>query len=195
MKNGEKGIEYYFNNSKIIDIVLLDVMLPGIDGFTVLEEIRGYSKVPIIMLTARESEQDQLQGLNNGADHYITKPFLMKVLLAHMDKLVGNDKKNDPGTIVKGALRIEKNYRKVYLDDNYVETTPKEFDLLVYFAENENIVVTRDNILNKVWGYEYTGDMRTVDTLIKQLRKKLTHKHPYITSIYGVGYRFEIIEE
>lgn len=191
-ENGEKAIDTFLENSKIIDIILLDVMLPDIDGFQILKEIRSYSEVPIIMLTARESEEDQLEGLNNGADNYITKPFIMTVLLAHMEKLLGKKEVKGPGEIEKGALRLERNYRKAYLDNEYMETTPKEFDLLVHFAENENIVMTRESILNAVWGYEYEGDMRTVDTLIKQLRKKMTARHPYIGSVYGVGYRFEV---
>ncbi len=196
-ENGEKAIDTFFDNSKAIDIILLDVMLPDIDGFQVLKEIRSYSNTPIIMLTARESEADQLEGLNNGADNYITKPFIMTVLLAHMEKLIGKQEIKGPDAVEKGALRLERNYRKAYLDGKYMETTPKEFDLLVHFAENENIVMTRESILNSVWGYEYDGDMRTVDTLIKQLRKKMTSSHPYIASVYGVGYRFEVkdIEE
>lgn len=191
-QTGEEAIELFFSNSKMIDIILLDVMLPGMDGFQVLKEIREYSNIPIIMLTARESEEDQLAGLNNGADNYITKPFLMKVLLAHMEKLLGKRQDKGPDAIEKGVLRLERNYRKAYLNGEFMETTPKEFDLLVHFAENENVVMTRESILNAVWGYEYNGDMRTVDTLIKQLRKKMTDKYPYIVSIYGVGYRFEV---
>lgn len=192
--NGNDGIDLFFQNSKKIDIILLDGMLPDIDGIEVLKTIREYSQVPIIMLTARESEEDQLEGLNSGANNYITKPFLMTVLLAHMEKLIGKDEEKGPNAIERGALRLEKNYRKAYIDGRYFETTPKEFELLVYFAENENIVVSREKILNAVWGFEYDGDIRTVDTLIKQLRKKMTDKHPYIQSIYGVGYRFEVIE-
>lgn len=191
-ENGEKGIELYFDNSKAIDIILLDVMLPGMDGFQVLKEIREYSQVPIIMLTAREAEEDQLNGLNNGADNYITKPFLMKVLLAHMDNLIGKKGDKGPDAIEKGVLRLERSYRKAYLNGEFMETTPKEFDLLVHFVENENVVMSRESILNAVWGFEYDGDMRTVDTLIKQIRKKMTDNYPYIVSVYGVGYRFEV---
>ncbi len=194
-ENGETGIDLFFEYSKKIDIILLDGMLPDIDGIQVLKEIRKHSQLPIIMLTARESEEDQLEGLNGGADNYITKPFLMKVLLAHMDKLIDRNDQKGPNAIERGALRLEKNYRKAYLDDEYFETTPKEFELLVYFAENENIVVSRERILNAVWGFEYDGDIRTVDTLVKQLRKKMTDDHPYIQSVYGVGYRFEVKEK
>lgn len=194
-ERGEDAIELYFENSKKIDIILLDGMLPDIDGIQVLKEIRTHSDVPIIMLTARESEEDQLNGLNSGADNYITKPFLMKVLLAHMEKLIGAAKEKGPDAIERGALKLEKNYRKAYIDGTFFETTPKEFELLVYFAENENIVVSREKILNAVWGFEYDGDIRTVDTLIKQLRKKMTDQYPYIQSVYGVGYRFEVKED
>ncbi len=192
--NGNEGIDLFFQNSKKIDIILLDGMLPDIDGIQVLKTIREYSQVPIIMLTARESEEDQLEGLNSGANNYITKPFLMTVLLAHMEKLIGTNEEKGPNAVERGALRLEKNYRRAFIDGKFFETTPKEFELLVYFAENENIVVSREKILNAVWGFEYEGDIRTVDTLIKQLRKKLTDKHPYIQSIYGVGYRFEVNE-
>ena len=191
-ENGNKGIDLFFENSKKIDIVLLDGMLPDIDGIQVLKEIRKHSDVPIIMLTAREAEEDQLEGLNCGADNYITKPFLMTVLLAHMDKLIERNIQKGPNALERGALRLEKNYRKAYLNNEFFETTPKEFELLVYFAENENIVVSRERILDAVWGFEYDGDMRTVDTLVKQLRKKMTEEHPYIQSVYGVGYRFEV---
>ena len=191
-ENGTVGLKLFYENSKNLDIVLLDGMLPGIDGVDVLKEIREHSQVPVIMLTARESEEDQLNGLNNGADNYITKPFLMKVLLVHMDKLIQRNGNEDTNVIEKGALKLEKQFRKAYINGEFVDTTPKEFDLLVYMCENEKVVLKRENILDAVWGFDYDGDMRTVDTLVKQLRKKMTDKYPYITSVYGVGYRFEV---
>lgn len=191
-ENGKVGLKLFYENSKNLDIVLLDGMLPDIDGMDVLKEIREHSQVPVIMLTARESEEDQLNGLNNGADNYITKPFLMKVLLVHMDKLIQRNGNEDTDVIEKGALKLEKQFRKVYINGEFVDTTPKEFDLLVYMCENEKVVLKRENILDAVWGFDYDGDMRTVDTLVKQLRKKMTDKYPYITSVYGVGYRFEV---
>lgn len=191
-ENGKVGLKLFYENSKNLDIVLLDGMLPDIDGVDVLKEIREHSQVPVIMLTARESEEDQLNGLNNGADNYITKPFLMKVLLVHMDKLIQRNGNEDTDVIEKGALKLEKQFRKAYINDEFVDTTPKEFDLLVYMCENEKVVLKRENILDAVWGFDYDGDMRTVDTLVKQLRKKMTDKYPYITSVYGVGYRFEV---
>lgn len=191
-ENGKVGLKLFYENSKNLDIVLLDGMLPDIDGVDVLKEIREHSQVPVIMLTARESEEDQLNGLNNGADNYITKPFLMKVLLVHMDKLIQRNGNEDTDVIEKGALKLEKQFRKAYINGEFVDTTPREFDLLVYMCENEKVVLKRENILDAVWGFDYDGDMRTVDTLVKQLRKKMTDKYPYITSVYGVGYRFEV---
>lgn len=191
-ENGKVGLKLFYENSKNLDIVLLDGMLPDIDGVDVLKEIREHSQVPVIMLTARESEEDQLNGLNNGADNYITKPFLMKVLLVHMDKLIQRNGNEDTDVIEKGALKLEKQFRKAYINGEFVDTTPKEFDLLEYMCENEKVVLKRENILDAVWGFDYDGDMRTVDTLVKQLRKKMTDKYPYITSVYGVGYRFEV---
>ena len=191
-ENGKVGLKLFYENSKNLDIVLLDGMLPDIDGVDVLKEIREHSQVPVIMLTARESEEDQLNGLNNGADNYITKPFLMKVLLVHMDKLIQRNGNEDTDVIEKGALKLEKQFRNAYINGEFVDTTPKEFDLLVYMCENEKVVLKRENILDAVWGFDYDGDMRTVDTLVKQLRKKMTDKYPYITSVYGVGYRFEV---
>lgn len=191
-ENGKVGLKLFYENSKNLDIVLLDGMLPDIDGVDVLKEIREHSQVPVIMLTARESEEDQLNGLNNGADNYITKPFLMKVLLVHMDKLIQRNGNEDTDVIEKGALKLEKQFRKAYINGEFVDTTPKEFDLLVYMCENEKVVLKRENILDAVWGFDYDGDVRTVDTIVKQLRKKMTDKYPYITSVYGVGYRFEV---
>lgn len=191
-ENGKVGLKLFYENSKNLDIVLLDGMLPDIDGVDVLKEIREHSQVPVIMLTARESEEDQLNGLNNGADNYITKPFLMKVLLVHMDKLIQRNGNEDTDVVEKGALKLEKQFRKAYINGEFVDTTPKEFDLLVYMCENEKVVLKRENILDAVWGFDYDGDMRTVDTLVKQLRKKMTDKYPYITSVYGVGYKFEV---
>lgn len=191
-EDGQQALDIYFANNQKIDLILLDGMLPKVDGYDVLKQIREYSSVPIIMLTARESEEEQLKGLENGADNYITKPFLLKVLKAHMEVLLkrSNGRKSDK--IQKGKIQIEKEFRKVYLDGELLVTTPKEYDLLLYFIENENIVLSREAILNAVWGFDYDGDIRTIDTLVKQLRKKMTEKAPYIQSIYGVGYRFEV---
>lgn len=192
--DGQEALDLYFSNNHKIDLILLDGMLPKVDGFEVLKAIREYSAVPIIMLTAREAEEDQLTGLENGADNYITKPFLLRVLKAHIEVLLKRVGAS-PDEIQKGALRIETEYRKAYLKEELLNTTPKEFDLLVYFIQNESVVLSREAILDAVWGYDYDGGIRTVDTVVKQLRKKMTEQYPYIQSIYGVGYRFEVTDD
>lgn len=191
--DGQQALDLYFANNHRIDLILLDGMLPKVDGLQVLKHIREYSSVPIIMLTARESEEDQLTGLENGADNYITKPFLLRVLKAHIEVLL---RRLNPvsSEVVKGALRIEPDSRYAYLNGKLLNTTPKEFDLLLYFIQNENMVLTRETILDAVWGFDYDGGIRTVDTVVKQLRRKMTDQYPYIQSIYGVGYRFEVKE-
>ncbi|MDO4454181.1 MAG: response regulator transcription factor [Eubacteriales bacterium] len=191
-RDGQEALDIYFSNNQKIDLILLDGMLPKVDGYDVLKQIREYSDVPIIMLTARESEEEQLEGLENGADNYITKPFLLKVLRAHMEALLRRNNRKRGEKIERGKIQIEKEYRKVYLDGELLVMTPKEYDLLLYFIENENIVLSRESILNAVWGFDYSGDIRTVDTVVKQLRKKMTERAPYIQSVYGVGYRFEV---
>ena len=191
-RDGQEALDIYFSNNQKIDLILLDGMLPKVDGYDVLKQIREYSDVPIIMLTARESEEEQLEGLENGADNYITKPFLLKVLKAHMEALLRRNNRKRGEQIERGEIQIEKESRKVYLNGELLMMTPKEYDLLSYFIENENIVLSREVILNAVWGFDYSGDIRTVDTVVKQLRKKMTERAPYIQSVYGVGYRFEV---
>ena len=187
------GVSGYDNAvTDIYDLILLDAMLPGMDGFEVLKTIRQYSDVPIIMLTARESEEDQLTGLTNGADNYITKPFRLRVLKAHMDVLLKRNNRAAAGEIEAGKLRLEQASQRAFADEVPLNLTPKEFALLLYFVQNRDLVLTREVILDAVWGFDYQGDIRTVDTLVKQLRKKLPDSCPYIQSIYGVGYRFEV---
>lgn len=190
--DGETALDMYFSNNHQIDLILLDGMLPRMDGYDVLKAIREYSSVPIIMLTARESEEDQLRGLENGADNYITKPFLLRVLKAHIDILLKRNNKDIREELLAGALRIEQTSQRAFLEEELLNLTPKEYSLLLYFVQNENMVLTRESILDAVWGFDYEGDIRTVDTLVKQLRKKITDQFPYIQSIYGVGYRFEV---
>lgn len=179
------------------DIILLDGMLPDIDGFDVLKEIRKTSNIPVIILSARESEQDQLRGFRIGADNYITKPFLLSILKEHIIALLTrlgyfNDTK---ALINKGALKLNTTERKVYLNNELILTTPREYDLLLFFMQNERIVLSRDTILDRVWGNGYFGDLRTVDTIVKQLRKKLGTYDNYIVSVYGIGYKFEVTNE
>ncbi|MSS63962.1 response regulator transcription factor [Velocimicrobium porci] len=190
-EDGKQALDLYYENNTRIDLILLDVMLPYYNGFEVLEEIRTISDTPVIFLTAKDGENDQLRGFNQGADDYITKPFLLSVLKARIEVIFKRLMKNELWR-EKGNLRIEEESRKVFLDKQEVSLTPKEYDLLYYFIENENIVLTRSQILDAVWGLDYDGGERTVDTVIKQLRIKLGKENPYIQSIYGVGYRFEV---
>lgn len=193
--DGSKALEVFRNNKSAIDIILLDGMLPVLDGIEVLKIIRQESNVPVMMISARENESDQLQGFYNGADNYITKPFLLSVLKEQIIALLHRTSKPKNKSVEKGALRIDTELHRVYVDGREIATTPKEYDLLLYFITNEKIVLNRDMILDRVWGPDYFGDFRTVDTIIKQLRKKLTDKHKYINSVYGVGYYFEVNDE
>ena len=189
--DGAMAIELFYDNIDHIDIVLLDGMLPKIDGLNVLKAIRETSDLPVIMISARESESDQLRGFYAGADNYITKPFLLSVLREHIAALLNRTTK-PKSSVECGAIRLDLNLRRVYIDDVEITTTPKAYDLLLFFIKNEKMVLSRNQILDGVWGMDYYGDLRTVDTIIKQLRRKLSDKHPYIKSIYGVGYYFEV---
>ncbi|MBQ2825154.1 MAG: response regulator transcription factor [Clostridia bacterium] len=183
-----------FENDSSFDLVLLDGMLPDIDGFDVLKNIREASDIPVIVLSARESERDQLRGFHLGADNYIAKPFLLSILKEHINALLTRSRYSDNTNSVlsKGALKLNTTERKVYINSSLINTTPREYDLLLFFMENERIVMSRNTILDGVWGNSYFGDLRTVDTIIKQLRKKLGKYGDYIVSIYGVGYKFEV---
>ena len=185
---------YSFENESPFDIILLDGMLPDIDGFDILKKVRETSNIPVIILSARESERDQLKGFHLGADNYITKPFLLSVLKEHINALLSRVNQSDESKtyLTKGALKLNTVERKVYLDTKLINTTPREYDLLVFFMQNERIVLSRNTILDSVWGYNYEGDLRTVDTIIKQLRKKLDGHSDYIVSVYGIGYKFEV---
>lgn len=183
-----------FGSGSVFDIILLDGMLPDIDGFDVLKKIRETSDIPVIVLSARESEKDQLSGFRLGADNYITKPFLLSILKEHINALLarsGRTLENET-YISKGAIRLNTVERKVYLDGKLIVTTPREYDLLLFFMQNERIVMSRNTILDRVWGNNYFGDLRTVDTIVKQLRKKLNGHSKYIVSVYGIGYKFEV---
>lgn len=188
---------FSFENESPFDIILLDGMLPDIDGFDVLKKIRETSDIPVIILSARESERDQLSGFHLGADNYITKPFLLSILTEHINALLSRAENynNNKKHLIKGALKLSTIERKVYLDDKLITTTPREYDLLEFFMQNEKIVLSRNTILDRVWGNNYFGDLRTVDTIIKQLRKKLGEHSDYIVSVYGVGYKFEVCDE
>lgn len=191
-KDGADAVNIFEKNRQSIDLVLLDVMMPNLDGYDVLKIIRERSDIPVIMLSAREREEDQLKGFHLGADNYITKPFLLSVLKEQIKSCLSRVNSLKGNIIEKGDLTLETEKRKVFLDKKPLELTPKEYDVLNHFIENEHRVLSRESILDAVWGIDYYGDYRTVDTIIKQLRKKLGAKYNYIHSVYGVGYYFEV---
>lgn len=190
--DGVEAVDMFFGNQNTVDIVLLDGMLPKLDGFDVLKKIRAVSAVPVIMLSARESEESQLTGFRLGADNYLTKPFLLSVLKEHINSLLSRVAKRNTSVLKAGAVSVFPEDMTVTLNGEKIETTPKEFELLKFFVENKNTVLSRDLILDRIWGIDYYGDFRTVDTIVKQLRKKLTNDYPYIKSIYGIGYLFKV---
>ena len=193
-EDGDLGLKAFQENN--VDLILLDIMMPKIDGITVLETIREVSTVPIILLTARSEEDDKLFGFEVGADDYITKPFSPKVLIAKVKALL---KRTSDDTIsIKNdfnGLIINKLSHEVKINDEIINLSPKEFELLAYLSDNKGIALSRDNILDKVWGIDYYGDIRTVDTTIKRLREKLKYKASYIVTVRGSGYRFEVNHE
>lgn len=193
--DGAEAINTFEKEKDIIDLVLLDIMMPKIDGYDVLKIIRKTSDVPVIMLSAREHEKDQLKGYELGVDNYITKPFLLSVLKENIKACIQRAGKTQKKLLERGALAVDKARRCAYIDSRLLELTPKEFDVLLYLIENEHRVLERESILDAVWGIDYYGDFRTVDTIVKQLRKKLGENHNYIRSVYGVGYFFDIKEE
>ena len=165
-------------------------MLPGMDGSEILKEIRKKSNAPVIMVTARDSIHDQLLNFANGADDYITKPYALAIVKVHIEAILKRAGKQKERVEV-GHIAVEPDTWRVYVDEKAIETTPKEYELLSYLIKNKNVVMTRDSILESVWGYDYSGDTRTVDTLVKQLRRKIAPYGSYIRSVYGVGYIFE----
>lgn len=190
--DGEEALKVYEENKNKIRLILLDVMMPKLDGWSVLRQIRQTSKVPIIMLTARGEEQDELFGFELGVDEYISKPFSPKILVARVEailKRVNGDKKE-----IKeyGGIEINKDGRTVSIDGKPIELSLREYELLTYLVENQSIALSRDKILNNVWNYDYYGDSRTIDSHIKKIRHKLGKKGKYIETIRGIGYKFEI---
>ena len=190
--DGEEAIDKFYGD-KDISLVILDVMMPKMDGWEVCREIRKNSSVPIIMLTAKSEENDELTGFECGADEYISKPFSPKILTARVDALVRRTYQIDNSEIIEiGGLEIDKAAHIVRIDGNEIELSYKEFELLTYFVENKGIALSREKILNNVWNYDYFGDARTIDTHVKKLRKKMGEKGDYIRTIWGMGYKFEV---
>lgn len=191
-ENGVEAIDLFFEH-KNIDLLILDVMMPKMDGWEVCREIRSYSKVPIIMLTARADEQDELLGFELGVDEYISKPFSPKILVARVEAILRRTNAiSADDTLRAGGIEIDKAAHQVTVDGKYIELSFKEFELLTYFVENQGLALSREKILNSVWNYDYFGDARTIDTHVKKLRNKLGEKGNYIRTIWGMGYKFEV---
>ena len=188
-EDGEKAIEIFFDK-KNINLVILDVMMPRMDGWAVCKEIRQYSKVPIIMLTAKSEERDELLGFKLGVDEYISKPFSPKILMARVDAILRRTTSVE-SSLEAGGIVIDKTAHQVTIDGNPIELSVKEFELLSYFVTNRGVALSREKILNNVWNYDYFGDARTIDTHVKKLRSKLGEKGDYIKTIWGMGYKFE----
>lgn len=188
-EDGEQAIDRFFER-KDIDLVILDVMMPKMDGWAVCKEIRQYSNVPIIMLTARSEERDELLGFKLGVDEYISKPFSPKILMARIDAILRRTGQ-DEEAVSLGGIVIDKKAHLVTIDGNPVELSVKEFELLSYFMDNRGVALSREKILNNVWNYDYYGDARTIDTHVKKLRSKMGAKGEYIKTIWGMGYKFE----
>ncbi len=189
-EDGEEAIKIFFDD-KNIKLIILDVMMPKMDGWEVLETVRKYSQVPVIMLTAKSDERDELKGFELGVDEYITKPFSPKILVARVEAILRRSigEKND--TISAGGIVVNKAAHTVEVDGKPVELSFKEFELLTYFIENQGLALSRETILNNVWNYNYFGDARTIDTHVKKLRSKIGSKGDYIKTVWGMGYKFE----
>ena len=189
--DGEEAVDLFFAQ-KDIALVILDVMMPKMDGWQVCKAIRQYSQVPVIMLTARGEERDELQGFDLGADEYISKPFSPKILVARVEAILRRSNAAESDVIRVGGIDINKAAHQVTIDGVPVDLSFKEFELLTYFVENQGIALSREKILNNVWNYDYFGDARTIDTHVKKLRSKLGVKGDYIKTIWGMGYKFDV---
>ena len=190
-QDGEEALRV-FDANKDVKLILLDVMMPKMDGFEVLEAIRQYSKVPVMMLTARSEERDELEGYKLGVDEYITKPFSPKILVARVEAVLRRTVGEAEDRLIAGAIEIDKVARSVYIDKKPVDLSFKEYELLTYFIENKGIALSREKILSSVWNYDYFGDARTIDTHVKKLRAKMGERGDYIKTVWGMGYKFEI---
>ena len=192
--NGEEAMDIFYNE-KDIALIILDVMMPKMDGWEVCREIRKNSKVPIIMLTARSDERDELLGFDLGVDEYISKPFSPKILVARVEAILRRTGQANPEDVLSaGGIVIDKAAHLATVDGKQMELSFKEFELLTYFLENEGIALSREKILNSVWNYDYFGDARTIDTHVKKLRSKMGDKGEYIKTVWGMGYKFEVDE-
>lgn len=190
--NGEEALDLFYKD-KDIALIILDVMMPKMDGWEVCQEIRRDSKVPIIMLTARSDERDELLGFERGVDEYISKPFSPKILVARVEAILRRTNSMGAEEVLSaGGIVVNKTSHIATIDGNAMELSYKEFELLAYFLENQGIALSREKILNSVWNYDYFGDARTIDTHVKKLRNKMGAKGDYIKTIWGMGYKFEV---
>ncbi len=191
-EDGLQAMEIFYDN-KDISLLILDVMMPRMDGWQVCREVRQTSKVPIILLTARSEERDELQGFELGVDEYISKPFSPKILVARVEAILRRSNVLNADEVADaGGIVIDKAAHQVTIDGEVVDLSYKEFELLSYFIENQGIALSREKILNNVWNYDYFGDARTIDTHVKKLRSKMGEKGNYIRTIWGMGYKFEV---
>ncbi|MCR5584593.1 MAG: response regulator transcription factor [Lachnospiraceae bacterium] len=192
-EDGEQAIDVFFDErNKDIALVILDVMMPKLDGWQVVKEIRQYSRVPIIMLTAKSEERDELLGFELGVDEYISKPFSPKILVARVEAILRRANSSLEETIEVGGIVLDHQAHSVKIDGAAIDLSVKEFELLEYFVTNKGIALSREKILNNVWNYDYYGDARTIDTHVKKLRSKMGEKGDYIKTIWGMGYKFEV---
>ena len=193
--DGVEALDIFFENQDIA-LIILDVMMPKMDGWHVCREIRSYSKVPIIMLTAKSSEQDELQGFELGVGEYISKPFSPKILVARVEAILRRTTQNQVDNVISvGGIVLDKSARLVTIDGKNIDLSYKEFELLAYFMENQGIALSREKILNHVWNYDYFGDARTIDTHVKKLRSKMGQKGDLIKTIWGMGYKLSVDDE
>lgn len=193
--DGEEAMDIFYEE-KDIALILLDVMMPKMDGWEVCREIRKNSKVPLIMLTARGDERDELLGFDLGVDEYISKPFSPKILVARVEAILRRTGQDAGGDVLSaGGIVIDKAAHQASVDGEPMELSFKEFELLTYFLENQGIALSREKILNSVWNYDYFGDARTIDTHVKKLRSKMGAKGEYIKTVWGMGYKFEVDEQ
>ncbi|MDD5901353.1 MAG: response regulator transcription factor [Lachnospiraceae bacterium] len=190
-ENGEEAVDMFFAQ-KDIELIILDVMMPKMDGWQVCREIRQYSTVPIIMLTAKSDERDELLGFELGVDEYISKPFSPKILVARVEAILRRAGTVATETTEIGGIVLDKSAHQVLVDGRPIELSVKEFELLAYFIDNKGVALSRERILNNVWNYDYFGDARTIDTHVKKLRSKMGEKGDYIKTIWGMGYKFEV---
>ena len=189
--DGEEALDIFYKE-KDIALIILDVMMPKMDGWQVCREIRVNSKVPIIMLTARGDERDELQGFQLGVDEYISKPFSPKILVARIEAILRRGNAGTGEILEAAGIRVDKDAHEASVDGQPVDLSNKEFELLTYFMENQGMALSREKILNSVWNYDYFGDARTIDTHVKKLRSKMGEKGEYIKTVWGMGYKFEV---